>query len=245
MMSQTQPAPESGSPRVLIVGTLHPHAGKTALASALAVTLAYGGRRMLALRLSADAGQDAANADAAWFRTLPFARGRGGSPVTLEQAQDAAREQSDGMLVLEAPEGADLASLAQQLDAAVIVVLRSADAKAVQALVALHQALSERFLGAVAMAAPPALAGAARAAIEAGGARVLGVLPEDATLYAPSVLEIADVLDAEVILGEPEPSDIIEHLMIGPITTDPGQPSSRAATRPTCSWLRCIPTSIA
>ncbi|HTE87253.1 MAG TPA: DRTGG domain-containing protein, partial [Dehalococcoidia bacterium] len=51
-----------------------------------------------------------------------------------------------------------------------------------------------------------------------------GVVPEDATLYAPSVLEIAEALDAEVVLGEPEPGQIIEHLMIGPITTDPGQP---------------------
>ena len=137
---------------------------------------------------------------------------------------NTAREQVDGMLVLEAPEGADLALLTQQLNAALIVVLRSADAKAIQALTSLEQTLGDRLLGCVAMAVPSALADGARTALEAGSAPVLGVVPEDPTLYAPSVLEIADALDAQVVLGEPEPSDIIEHLMIGPITTDPGQP---------------------
>jgi BioD-like phosphotransacetylase family protein len=225
MTSPAPQSPESRARRVLLVGALHPRAGKTALASALAVTLAYGGRRMLALRLGG-ADDAAAEADAAWFRTLPFARGRGGTPVSADQAQASMHEQSDadGLLVLEAPQDADLASLAQQLDAAVIVALRSADADALKALAALNQDLGDRLLGAVAVAVPEKIAGQARAALEAGGARVLGVLPEDATLFAPSVIEIADALDAEVVLGEPEASDIIEHLMIGPITTDPGQP---------------------
>jgi BioD-like phosphotransacetylase family protein len=122
------------------------------------------------------------------------------------------------------PENADLAQLANQLNALVIVAVRSADAAVVKALNELADKLGDRLAGVVAMAVPQKLVEQARAALASGKARVLGVIPEDATLYAPSVLEIADALDAEVVLGEPQESDIVERLMIGPITTDPGQP---------------------
>lgn len=217
----------SGPYSVLLVGSIQPHAGKTALAAALAVKLAYEGRRMLALRLDGgEADAAAARADAALYRTLPFARGRGGEPVAGAEAARSAEEQQQagGLLVLEAPAGADLAGLAMDLNAAVVVAVRSADAAAMKSLAELGGALQGRLLGAVAMAVPPSLAGQARAALAAGPVPLLGIIPEDATLYAPSVLEIADALDAEVVLGEPDESQIIEHLMIGSITTDPGQP---------------------
>jgi BioD-like phosphotransacetylase family protein len=180
---------------------------------------------MLALRL-VGADSTAAELDATFLRTLPFARGRGGRPVTIEQASAAAQEQraASGMLVIEAEHGADLPALAEQLNASVIVAARSADAAALQQLGDLQQKLAGRFAGVVAVAVPPPLAEGVRAALAASPALLLGVIPEDAMLYAPSVLEIADALEAEVILGEPEPGLTIEHLMIGPITTDPGQP---------------------
>lgn len=219
--SERQP----GAPSTLIVGSLQPHAGKTALAASIAVTLAYAGTRMLALRL---AGSDAtaAEADAALFRTLPFARGRGGSPVAPEEALSAAGEQAQagGMLIVEVEHGADLPALATQLNAAVILAVRAADATAIKQLNDLYEQLSDRLVGTVALAVPAAMAHQAREALSAAPVPLLGVVPEDAILYAPSVLEIAEALDAEVILGEPEPGEIIEHLMIGPITTDPGQP---------------------
>ena len=217
----------SATPAALIVGALHAHAGKTGIAAAIALTLAYEGRRMLALRLSGgDAETDAARADARLFRSLPFARGRGGSPVSIDDAESAAREQAQNgaTLVLEAPAGADLVELARRLDAAVLLAVRSADAEAVTALEQLSSALGPRLIGVVAVAVPAPLTDAARQALTRGPARLLGVLPEDQTLYAPSVLEIAEALDAEVVLGEPSESQIIERLLIGPITTDPGQP---------------------
>jgi BioD-like phosphotransacetylase family protein len=213
------------APGVLIAGSLQSHAGKTALAASLAVSLAYGGSRALALRLT---GEDAAacQADAAFFQMLPGARGRGGSPVSIDEAVQAAREQrqAGGLLVLEANTGDDLAAIAGQLNAAVILAVRSADAAAMKQVQELAGALNGHFCGIVALAVPAGLAEQARAALEAGPVPVLGVIPEDSTLYAASVLEIAEALDAEVILGEPEAGETIEHLMIGPITTDPGQP---------------------
>lgn len=218
------PPTRPGSPAILLVGALQPRAGKTALAAALGVSLAYAGRRMLALRLSGDG--DAAQSDASFFQTLPFARGRGGAAVSSEDIAATAGElsQADGLVVVEPPAGGDLAALAQQLDARVILAVRSADAAARKALADLSQKLGERLLGVVAMAVPRSLVAQAQGALAAGPARVLGVIPEDQTLYAPSVIEIVDALEAEIVLGDPTESDIIEHLMIGPITTDPGQP---------------------
>lgn len=223
----SEPASASGTSPVLIVGALQPHAGKTGIAAAIALKLAYEGRRMLAVRLAGEAADaEAARADAEFFRSLPFARGRGGQPMSVDDAESAIQDQtqSSGMLVLEAPAGADLAELARRLNAVVVLASRSADAEAMQMLGGLASALGPRLIGVVAVAVPSSLGEAARQALAGSGASVLGALPEDATLYAPSVLEIADALDAEVVLGEPSESQIIERLIIGPVTTDPGQP---------------------
>jgi BioD-like phosphotransacetylase family protein len=58
--------------------------------------------------------------------------------------------------------------------------------------------------------------------IESGGARVLGVVPQDRLLLAPTVGELVELLDAEVIafpegLGEP-----VESLMMGALALDGG-----------------------
>src|SRR5579875_671644 len=138
-------ANEAGRPanaaRVLLVGALQPHAGKTALAAAISVTLAYTGQRVLALRLRGAAESPNEQLDAAYFQTLPFARGRGGSAIDVEEASRAAEDQgrAGGLLILEAPGDADLAQLAGQLDAVVIVAVRSADAAAMKALGELGQ----------------------------------------------------------------------------------------------------------
>jgi BioD-like phosphotransacetylase family protein len=215
-----------GTYPVLIIGALQPHAGKTGLAAAIALKLAYEGRRILALRLSGGDDAGVARADAEFFRTLPFARGRGGLPLSAEDAASAAEEQSraGGLLILEAAMGSDLGALAGQLNAAVVLATRSADATAMQGLSAAASMLGPRLVGVAAVAVPATLTRPAEHALAQGPVHVLGVLPEDATLYAPSVLEIAEALDAEVVLGEPSESQIIERLLVGPITTDPGQP---------------------
>jgi hypothetical protein len=222
-----QPSQATGPSSVVLVASIEPHAGKSSLASAIAVSLAYEGRRMLLLRLAgSEAGAEAASADAAFFQTLPFARGRGGQPVSVTDALAVAAEQrqAGALLLLEAPEGADAPALAAELDASVVLAVRTTDGSPPAALSDTARALGDRLLGVVALAVPAGLVGSARSTMSADSWPLLGVIPEDATLYAPSVLELAEALDAEVVLGEPTDADIIEHLMIGSITTDPGQP---------------------
>src|SRR5690349_18307480 len=99
-------------------------AGKTALAAAIAQRLAYDGRRVLAVRLGGS-GDPGAVADAAFFATLPGARGRGGQPVpAVSAAAELPAQAGDSVLVVEAGEGDDPVALASALDAAVVLVQR-------------------------------------------------------------------------------------------------------------------------
>jgi hypothetical protein len=56
------------------------------------------------------------------------------------------------------------------------------------------------------------------------GLDCLGVLAEDAMLAGPRVSEMARALDATYLYEDGDSDEVAEHLMIGPISSDPGQP---------------------
>jgi BioD-like phosphotransacetylase family protein len=58
--------------------------------------------------------------------------------------------------------------------------------------------------------------------IESGGARVLGVVPQDRLLLAPTVGELAEFLDAEVIAFPEGLEEPAENLMMGALALDGG-----------------------
>lgn len=202
-----------------------PHAGKTGVLAALSLKLAYQGRRVLALRLG-DASDPAAAADARTFAALPFARGRGGEPVTPEQAATLVAEggRPVEILFLEADAGSEAQAAAQQFDARVVLVVRGNPSGDVAAVTAAATALGPRLRGVVLTAVPQKQAVAARDAVQAAGLPLLALLTEDRALYSPSVGDIVDSLDGEIILGEPDMDQAIEHILINPVTVDPGQP---------------------
>jgi hypothetical protein len=202
-----------------------PKAGKTALAAALALHLAYQGRRVLALRLG-DRAHAAAAHDARLFAGLPFARGRGGAPLTPEEALRLA---SDGerpveVLFLEADPGPTAQAAAEQADARVVLVLRGVPGAQVEVARAAAETLGDQLRAVVATAVPERQVGVAQEALAETGLPVLAVLPEDRTLYAPTVADLIEALEAEVILGEPDLEQAIEHILVNPISADPGQP---------------------
>lgn len=209
--------------RTLLFLAPQPNAGKTAVSAGLSLHLAYQGRRVLALRIG-DPADPAAAADAHTLATLPFAHGRGGRPLSLDEAAALAADPARPVeiLFLEVDPGPLAEQATEQFDARVVLVGRGE--AALDALAATAQALGPRPLAVVLTAVPHRRVSAARAAAAAAGLPVLAVLPEDRVLYAPSVGEIIDSLDAEVILGDPDPSQTIEHILINPVTTDPGQP---------------------
>lgn len=202
-----------------------PRAGKTGVLSALALQLAYQGTRVLALRIG-DARDPAAAADARTYAALPFARGRGGSPVSAETilpTVEAGGRPVD-VLFLEADAGEEARQIAETLSARVVLVGRWSGGDTVTLLRDAAAAQDGRLRGVVQTAVPARQEAAARAALVEAGLPVLAVLPEDRALFAPSIGAIIHALEAEVILGEPDEDQVIEHILINPVTVDPGQP---------------------
>lgn len=157
--------------------------GATTVAVGLAHRLAYAGHPVRIERL---AGDDRAGADAAVFGLLDFATSTG-SPI----APDAAP--ADGIVILEAPAGADAAALAARLGARLIAVDSGA--------------------GAPSGAATTIATRTARP-----GARALA---EDRTLAGPTVGMIAEAARARVLVrSEAGERATVQHLVIGAISHD-------------------------
>ena len=211
--------------KTLLVTSPQPGAGKTGVAAALALRLAYEGHRLLVLRLGEE-GDAGAVADAEFYAGLPFARGRGGRPVRFEDATRIAQEggRPVDLLVLEDAGDAGGEAVAAQPEARVLAVLRGDPRGQGEALQSAGEALGEKLAGVVATAVPERHARAARGAAEQFGLPALAVLSEDRALYAPLIGDVVEALDAEVILGDPPPDQVIEHMLIGPLTVDPSDP---------------------
>lgn len=210
--------------KTLLVTSPTPGAGKTGVLAALALRLAYEGHRVLALRLGSVDDADA-RADAETFAALPFARGRGGAPVAADEAMRVAEAggRPVDLLLLEDAGGAGEA-LAADPDTRVLAVVRGDPRGYADALAAAAAGLGDRFAGVVATAVPSRRVAAARAAAAEMGVPAIAVLEEDRTLHAPTIGDLLEALDAEVILGDPPADQIIEYLLIGPLTADPSDP---------------------
>ncbi|HEY8491904.1 MAG TPA: DRTGG domain-containing protein [Dehalococcoidia bacterium] len=205
---------------VVLVTSREPGAGKTALASALALRLAYEGRKVLALRLGGGDGDGSAEHDAAFYAEQPYARGRGGRPLpSVEEARRAAGDAA--VLFLEAPAGADPAALLPA-EGAVVLCVRWSPEFSAEAVKAQAGVPAESLLGVAVIAVPAKLLGEVRARLIHAGLPVLAALPEDRTLYAPRLSEVVEALDAEVLLGEVDGDPVIENVQINPISADPG-----------------------
>lgn len=62
----------------------------------------------------------------------------------------------------------------------------------------------------------------ASSAMEAAGIKLLAVLPEDRTLIAMTVAELAELLQGKLISGDEKSSGLVENFMIGALAIDPG-----------------------
>ncbi|MGD9894188.1 MAG: DRTGG domain-containing protein [Dehalococcoidia bacterium] len=211
--------------KTLLVTSPQPGAGKTGVIAAIALRLAYEGQRVLALRLGV-AGDAGADEDAAYFAGLPFARGRGGAPVQPDEvaAIIAAGGRPVDLLVLEDAGDGSGQMVAAQPETRVLAVIRGDPRAQGEALQAAAEQLGDKLAGVVALGVPERDRIAARDAASRFGLPALAVIPEDRTLYAPTIGDVVEALDAEIILGDPPSDQIIEHMLIGPLTVDPSDP---------------------
>ena len=211
----------------LIVTSAQAGDGKSTIAAGLALHLLASGRRVHILRVQ---GSDAASAerDAALLAAVPGppTAGSPGRALPLSEAGEAVKEAAgDGVAVVEA-EPAEAREAASAWGAGAVVVQRAGATEA-----ALRQAQGAAALGiAVEKTAVAVTAVAAadlskvRAALEVKGPRPLLVLPEDRTLAAPRLGELARALEASFLCDGADEDEVIERIMIGSVASDPGAP---------------------
>ncbi|MBM3139450.1 MAG: hypothetical protein FJZ92_04345 [Chloroflexi bacterium] len=179
---------------VIVVSGAQPGAGATTVAVGIAHRLAYVGH---AVRLERLSGDERAAHDAETFGALEIAESSG-RPV------DAAQAPRDGVVVLEAPPGADAAALASRLGAKLVAVGREGGAFPAGATAIANHA---RRTGPLALA-------------------------EDRLLAGPTVGRLIEASRAQVLARGAEGDDAVcAHLVIGAISHDPDEPYFRRFPR--------------
>jgi BioD-like phosphotransacetylase family protein len=208
----------------LIVTSAQAGDGKSTIAAGLALHLLAGGRRVHVLRVR---GSDAASAerDAALLAAVPGARPPGRA-LSLSEAGDAVKEAAGGGVAVVEAEPAEAREAASAWGAGAVVVQRAGATEAAlrqaQGAAALGLAGGKTALAITAVAA--ADLSKVRAALEVKGPRPLLVLPEDRTLAAPRLGELARALEASFLCDGAGEDEVIERIMIGSVASDPGAP---------------------
>lgn len=62
----------------------------------------------------------------------------------------------------------------------------------------------------------------ASARLDKAGVNIIGVLPEDRTLFALTVGELAESIQGEIFRGAEQSAELVENLMLGALAVDPG-----------------------
>lgn len=62
----------------------------------------------------------------------------------------------------------------------------------------------------------------ASAELSRAGVNLLGVLPEDRTLIAPTIGELAELVQGKILSGAEKSAELVESFMLGAMTIDPG-----------------------
>ncbi len=173
---------------VIVVAATAEGVGASAVAVGLAHRAAYAGHHVRIERLEGDAR---AAADARAFGLLDFALASG-APIAEDEVP-----RDEGVTIVEAAAGRDLAALASRLGARLVLVTRA---------------------GLEGGAVPPAATLIVNHARSGGTLR----LPEDRLLAAPTVGALIEASRARVLArSERGDLDICEHIVISPIASDP------------------------
>lgn len=214
--------------RALYIAGDAPGCGKTALACALALLAERQGRRVRLFRPFRTGAHP--EADARFYaRLLPGQPEPQGWPLppTEEVEGAAARAQAlaqgADLLVVEGLDGPSQASrrLAEALDARVVVLARFRPGLGAGDLTPLARAFDARLLGLLLNRVLPYRSLYTRRelvpALEAEGVRVLGAVPEDRRLLAPTVAQLAEWVDGDLLdFGQPERAEaLVEAVMVG------------------------------
>jgi len=117
-------------------------------------------------------------------------------------------------------------TIAEALEARVIIVVRYSSALNLPKIVQLGKKLGQRLLGIVISFTPDSKMEIVQqeliAQSHAAGINVLGVLPEVRSLLGASVSELAEILGGEILTSPEATDNIVENIMLGAMTPDSG-----------------------
>ncbi|GBD10399.1 hypothetical protein HRbin23_00040 [bacterium HR23] len=225
---------------VLYIAGTSPHCGKTALVAGLALALHRHGKAPIALKPVASAE----DADNAFFRHLvadpPALDGLptplpadGVLPARATEALRALAQGSRPLLlegldsVLLGSQGQASTALVEATSARVVLVVPYRPDLRAEDLESARSHFGQRLLGVLvnwvwryhghrahAQIAP---------ALERAGLRVLGLVPEDRVLSAPTVAEVARCVEGEIRLYPEKGDALVEAIMVGGWALDEGQ----------------------
>jgi BioD-like phosphotransacetylase family protein len=201
----------------IIVTSAQAGDGKSTVAAGLAQHLVESGRKVHVLRLQ---GSDSPSAerDAALLAAIPGVRSPG-KVLPLPEAAGAVKQAgSDAVVVVEA-DAAEAKDAVSAWGASVVVVGRGQAPDAA----AIVGAGEPKVAVAVTAVAARDLA-KAKGFLEGKGLVSLLLLPEDRTLAAPRVSELASALEATFLCDGSEQDAVAERVMIGSVSHDPGAP---------------------
>ncbi|UCH86810.1 MAG: hypothetical protein JSU97_09940 [Dehalococcoidia bacterium] len=209
---------------VLLVSSLRPLVGKTAISVGMAQRLGPHVHRLGLARLATAERDEAAGADARCFDSLALSAEKKGQPLSLEEVAELAKEtsSSDGVLIVELPAGFPPSEAIRAVGGVAVLVERSAELNASK-VGALQKEIGQDFVGLALTAVPSARATAIAGTLAQKGIPILALLPEDRLLSAPSIGEMAQALEAETLFADGRTEEVIERVTIASISADPGQ----------------------
>jgi len=117
-------------------------------------------------------------------------------------------------------------TIAETLEARVIIVLRYSSTLDVLKILQIGKKLGQQLLGVIINLVPKPKIETVRQGLTAlfneAGIKVLGILPEVRSLLGVSIGELAKILDGEVLTSPGNTDDIVENIMLGAMTLDSG-----------------------
>ena len=221
---------------ILYVVSDRPGAGKTAICMALAKLLRAQSKSVVAVKPVADGENDP---DAGIYAQM-LGADTNGLPVAdasaVDEISDVVRSLSEDndIVILEGSNSLTATqsqSIADAIDAKVLVVAGYDASLSHGVVTATGAPYGGRVIGYIINGVTQYMGTDARAnlapqiAAQASnrGARVLGLIPEDRRLLGVSVSQIAAHLDGEFIGEEVEDDALVEYLMVGGMSLDPGE----------------------
>lgn len=203
---------------VLYIVSAEEGAGKTAICAGIAVNLLDDGKKIGYLKPQA-AEKGAADGDIAFMR-----RATGQADIVNAPDIVAGRD----MVLVEAMLGAspndpaskDAYGAAKDMQAKVIAV--EAYSGRTTEYEPLYQGFGESFLGLVINKVPKNKVKEVKKQAENSPVKIIGVIPEDRTLLAITVAELAESVNGKIISKEENAGELVENYMLGAMVPDSG-----------------------